>query len=87
MKPNRFSWHWRAVHALFVMGLAMTLWSIHAAVTAQEAKRYVYKVIDVPGDTQSMQATLNEYGSAGWDLAAVAIGDIQVPRLIFKKPQ
>lgn len=73
------------VLALFALGLATAVWSLHVIVTAQEPKRFVYKVVDVPGDTQALQAALNEYGSGGWELVTVAIGDIQVPRLIFKK--
>jgi hypothetical protein len=85
MKPNQFSWGWRAVFALFALNLAVVVWSLHAVVTAQEPKRFVYKVINVPGDTQTLQTALTEYGSGGWELVAVAMGDIQVPRLIFKK--
>lgn len=85
MKPNRFSWHWRACLALFAMGVAMALWSFHGVGIAQEPKRFVYRVVDVPGDTQALQTVLNEYGSRGWELVTVAMGEIQVPRLIFKK--
>lgn len=85
MKRDRLDWGWIAAIVLLGVNLTIVLWPTQGPPSAQEAKRFVYKVIDVPGDTQTMQATLNEYGSAGWDLAAVAIGDIQVPRLIFKK--
>ncbi|HEY6084977.1 MAG TPA: hypothetical protein VIU63_06250 [Nitrospira sp.] len=55
------------------------------AVGAQEAKRYFYKIVDVPPDNAAMQATLNEYGAAGWELVVIGMGDMTTPRLIFKK--
>lgn len=85
MKSHHWHWGWVAGSMLLGLNLLMGLWPIHTSSSAQEAKRFVYTVVDVPGDTQTLQATLNEYGGAGWDLAAVAIGDIQVPRVIFKK--
>jgi hypothetical protein len=51
----------------------------------QEAKRYVYKVVDVPTDNNAMQTTLNEYGAAGWELIAMSMGDLTAPRMVFKK--
>jgi hypothetical protein len=42
-------------------------------------------VIEVPPDTRSIQAALTEYGNAGWELAAFEMGELQAPRLIFKK--
>jgi hypothetical protein len=47
--------------------------------------RFEYRVIDVPPDTRSIQSALNEYGQAGWELAAFEMGELQTPRLIFKK--
>jgi len=47
--------------------------------------RFEYRVIEVPPDTRSIQAALNEYGQAGWELAAFEMGELQTPRLIFKK--
>lgn len=55
------------------------------AAKAQEPKRFQYKIVDVLSDTQTMQTTLNQYGSEGWELAAVGMGDLTAPRLIFKK--
>lgn len=52
---------------------------------AQEPKRFQYKIVDVLSDTQSMQAALNQYGSDGWELVAIGMGDLTTPRLIFKK--
>ena len=52
---------------------------------AQESKRIQYKIVEVLPDTQNMQTMLNEFGSAGWELVAVSMGNMTEPRLIFKK--
>jgi hypothetical protein len=46
---------------------------------------FVYRVIEVPPDTRSIQAALDEYGHGGWELVAFEMGELQVPRMIFKK--
>ena len=69
--------------------LAAVCWSIfswqHSVAQGQEAKRYVYKVVDVPPDNTAMQNILNEYGAAGWELIVIGMGDMTTPRLVFKK--
>lgn len=52
---------------------------------AQEPKRFQYKIVEVLPDTQNMQTKLNEFGSGGWELVAVSMGNMTEPRLIFKK--
>ena len=52
---------------------------------AQESKRFQYKIIEVLPDTENMQMKLNEFGSNGWELVAVSMGNMTEPRLIFKK--
>jgi hypothetical protein len=52
---------------------------------AQESKRIEYKIVEVLPDTQNMQTMLNEFGSSGWELVAVSMGNMTEPRLIFKK--
>ena len=52
---------------------------------AQESKRFQYKIVEVLPDTQNMQTMLNEFGSSGWELVAVSMGNMTEPRLIFKK--
>lgn len=47
--------------------------------------QFEYRVIEVPPDTRSIQAALDEYGHTGWELAAFEMGELQAPRLIFKK--
>ena len=69
---------------LLLLNLLVVLWAVYTT-SAQEPKRFQYKVVDSTADTQALQAILNDYGNAGWELVAVAIGDIQMPRLIFKK--
>lgn len=85
MKRTHPSWRWAIAIGLLILNLVIGLWPMLGPSSAQEAKRFVYKVVDVPGDTQALQAALTEYGNGGWELVFVAIGDIQVPRLIFKK--
>jgi hypothetical protein len=64
--------------------LSIIYWQ-HPVAQGQEAKRYVYKVVDVPPDNTAMQNTLNEYGAAGWELVVIGMGDMTMPRLVFKK--
>ncbi|MBX9660250.1 MAG: hypothetical protein K2X00_16950 [Nitrospiraceae bacterium] len=52
---------------------------------AQESKRFQYQIVEVLPDTQNMQSKLNEFGSSGWELVAVSMGNMTEPRLIFKK--
>ena len=55
------------------------------AAKAQESKRFQYKIVEVLPDTENMQTRLNEFGSSGWELVAVSMGNMTEPRLIFKK--
>jgi hypothetical protein len=73
-----------AVLLISMSVLSVVLWH-HPAAEGQDAKRYVYKVVDVPPDNSAMQATLNEYGAAGWELILIGMGDMTTPRLVFKK--
>ena len=52
---------------------------------AQEPKQFQYRIVEVLPDTQNMQSKLNEFGSSGWELVAVSMGNMTEPRLIFKK--
>lgn len=85
MNRNRMSLKWAIVIGLLMLNLVIGLWPIQEPSSAQETKRFIYQVVDVSGDTQALQTVLNDYGSRGWELVAVAMGEIQVPRLIFKK--
>jgi hypothetical protein len=78
---------WLLVVFVLALNLLASLWLNHAPAPAIETKTLVYRVVEVPGPSPLMQATLNEYGQAGWELAAVAMGDIQAPRLILKKQE
>jgi hypothetical protein len=52
---------------------------------AQEQKRFQYRIVEVLPDTQNMQTKLNEFGTNGWELVAVSMGNMTEPRMIFKK--
>ena len=52
---------------------------------AQDLKRFQYQIVEVLPDTQNMQIKLNEFGSSGWELVAVSMGNMTEPRLIFKR--
>lgn len=52
---------------------------------AQDPKTFQYKIVEVTTDLGAMQRMLNDYGSAGWELVAVGLGDLTSPRLIFKR--
>jgi hypothetical protein len=72
--------------AVFLLAIlsSMAIWRQSVA-QGQEAKRYVYKVVDVSTDVNAMQTTLNEYGAAGWELIVLSMGDLTSPRMVFKK--
>jgi len=73
---------------ILLLLLSVSWWSVSGRAPradAQETKRYVYKVVDVPPDNSAMQSILNEYGAAGWELVLIGMGDMTTPRLIFKK--
>jgi hypothetical protein len=73
-----------AVCLLAIILSAVTIWR-ESVVQGQEAKRYVYKVVDVSTDVNAMQTTLNEYGAAGWELVVLSMGNVTSPRMVFKK--
>ena len=73
-----------AVLLLVIVLSSVSIWRQPVA-QGQEAKRYVYKVVDVPTDVNAMQTTLNEYGAAGWELVVLSMGDLTSPRMVFKK--
>jgi hypothetical protein len=64
--------------------VALWLWQPFT-VQAQEDKKIQYRIVEVLHDTDTMQRTLNEFGSAGWELVTVSAGDLTSPRMIFKK--
>ena len=85
MQNVRFSAAWViAGVSLGALGLLLLLGQPFTA-KAQESKRFQYKIVEVLPDTQNMQTMLNEFGSSGWELVAVSMGNMTEPRLIFKK--
>lgn len=85
MLTIRISVAWTiAVVSLGALGILLLFGQPFAA-KAQEPKRYQYQIIEVLPDTENMQTKLNEFGSHGWELVAVSMGNMTEPRLIFKK--
>jgi hypothetical protein len=85
MLTIRISVAWAiAAISLGALGLVLLLGQPFAA-KAQEPKRFQYRIIEVLPDTENMQTKLNEFGSNGWELVAVSMGNMTEPRLIFKK--
>jgi hypothetical protein len=76
---------WSSTAFLLAVVLSLIAGLRQPLAEGQEAKRYVYKVVDVPTDNNAMQTTLNEYGAAGWELIAMSMGDLTAPRMVFKK--
>ncbi len=74
-----------SVLVAFTIGTAF--WGSRNLSSAADVKRIQYKVVEVTGDAPTLQATLDTYGNAGWDLVTVALGDIQAPKLILKKSE
>jgi hypothetical protein len=78
------AWITAGASFLFAVTVLVAQWPPFRA-TAQEPKRFEYRIIEVLRDTQSIQTKLNEFGSSGWELVAVSMGDMTEPRLIFKR--
>ncbi len=56
--------------------------------SAATAPRIEYRVLELLSlDNMKLEAKLNEYGQAGWDLALIDIGNVTKPqpRLILKR--
>jgi hypothetical protein len=56
--------------------------------SAQGTPRVHYRVLDArTADSASLEAELNEYGQAGWELVLIHIGNVTTPtpRFIFKR--
>ena len=85
MQNARLSLAWViAGMSLGALGLLLLMGQSFTA-KAQEPKHFQYRIVEVLPDTQNMQSKLNEFGSNGWELVAVSMGNMTEPRLIFKK--
>lgn len=85
MQNARLSLAWViAGMSLGALGLLLLMGQSFTA-KAQESKRFEYRIVEVLPDTANMQSKLNEFGSNGWELVAVSMGNMTEPRLIFKK--
>ena len=70
MRLQRWHWGWAIGFLLLGLNLMIVLWPVQRPSSAQEPKepkRFVYKVLNMPGDTHAMQTALNEHGSGGWE--------------------
>ncbi|WHZ14241.1 MAG: hypothetical protein OJF52_001076 [Nitrospira sp.] len=72
---------------LIAFNIGTAFWGSRNLSSAADIKRIQYKVVEVTSDALTLQATLDTYGRAGWDLVTVALGDIQSPKLILKKSE
>ena len=85
MQNARLSIAWMITGvSLGALGLLLLMGQPFTA-KAQEQKRFQYQIVEALPDTQNMQSKLNEFGSSGWELVAVSMGNMTEPRLIFKK--
>lgn len=79
---------WLGVASVLVaLTIGTAFWGSRNLSSAADVKRIQYKVVEVTGDAPTLQATLDTYGNAGWDLVTVTLGDIQAPKLILKKSE
>ena len=76
---------WLAVGLMLLLGTFVAVQRPSLSASAQEPKRYQYRVVEVLHETDAMQRMLNEFGGSGWELVAVTAGDLTAPRMIFKK--
>lgn len=71
--------------ASFGVGLLVS-WHVSSA---QGTPRVQYHVVDAQPylDTDTLEAELNQYGQAGWELVLVHMGNVTkpTPRFIFKR--
>jgi hypothetical protein len=78
------AWITAGASLLVAVAVLIAQWPLFTA-TAQEPKRFEYRIVEVLPDTQNMQTKLTEFGANGWELVAVSMGNMTEPRLIFKK--
>lgn len=72
----------------FLATLVVALLLFRPFSSAQGTPRVYYRVLDArPADSANLEAELNEYGQAGWDLVLIHIGNVTTPtpRFIFKR--
>ena len=81
-------WQRWLLYGVVCVALSGAVSLVAAPVSSQDSlhtSRFEYRVIEVPPDTRSIQVALDEYGHAGWELVAFEMGELQAPRMIFKK--
>lgn len=73
---------------LLVLLLGAVVLMLRQGSSAATAPRIEYRVLELLSlDNMKLEAKLNEYGQAGWDLALIDIGNVTKPqpRLILKR--
>lgn len=73
---------------LLLLVLVGALLLMRQGSSAQAVPRIEYRVLELLNlDNARLEARLNEYGRAGWDLALIDIGNVTKPqpRLILKR--
>jgi hypothetical protein len=76
----------RLLLLVLLMGAALEI--VRQGSSAATAPRIEYRVLELLSlDNMKLEAKLNEYGQAGWDLALIDIGNVTKPqpRLILKR--
>lgn len=73
---------------LIVLLLGAAIVTVRQGSSAATPPRIEYRVLELLSlDNMKLEAKLNEYGQAGWDLALIDIGNVTKPqpRLILKR--
>src|SRR5262249_61655264 len=83
------SYRWIPHTAFFLVTLVVVLLLLRHVSSAQGSPRVQYRVLySLPLDNNAkLEAQLNAYGEAGWELVLVDIGNVTAParRLILKR--
>ena len=85
---THLSTRWVKHMGFLLATLVVALLLLRLVSSAQGTPRVHYRVLDArTADSASLEAELNEYGQAGWDLVLIHIGNVTTPtpRFIFKR--
>lgn len=85
---TQLSLRWVKYMGFLVATLVVALLLFRVVSSAQGTPRVHYRVLDAKtADSANLEAELNEYGQAGWDLVLIHIGNVTTPtpRFIFKR--
>ena len=85
---SHLSTRWVKHMGFLLATLVVAVLLLRVVSSAQGTPRVHYRVLDArTADSASLEAELNEYGQAGWDLVLIHIGNVTTPtpRFIFKR--